>query len=142
MADLIETLIGRLTSDATLMGLASDVGYLIVEQQTVPPYVLLSEAADRPEYGLNDQLTHRVQYLDIEVVADLVGSASGYTTCETVLDRIYLLLQNREDEVVSEEGVTICLRRGKRLPPRIVTQSGGEQYLRRGHEWEVVISAS
>lgn len=143
MADVIEAIAGILRADSILMGLlnkSSPLGYMTVPQGTPVPYIILKDAANRIEdnFGGTQQ---DYRYIDIEVVAALESPAgSGYAVGKRILSRLKAVLDNNESALTSEDGTTICLRRMSMMPARLDTISGDDQYLRRGHEWEVVLS--
>jgi hypothetical protein len=142
MSDVIEAVSEKLLGDATLLAMLNGVdpvGYMSVDQRAVPPYVLISDAANRIDYefsGAND-----FKYIDIEAIAYLSSvDGSGYSVTREILSRIETLLQDLDSNLVNEEGATICLRKSHSIPSRLVTVSGDEQYLRCGREWEIVVS--
>lgn len=139
--DIVEKVINVLRGDSAVSSLANDVGHLTISQDTDMPFLLIYDFPLSDNYSFGD-MTHSGMVIRFEVAANLVSKyGSGYTVGKSILNRVYEIFQDSEDDLgFTEDGVTIMFRRKGKVSSKIITKSGGEQYITLAADYDVMYS--
>lgn len=136
--DVTEAVIELLLSDTELADLVTDVVHISGEQESAYPLCVVTDLPGRPSYTSGGIDTEK-SFINVEVIALPTDTASAYTNAKDARNRVRELLEELDENLVTEEGNCICFRRSQELSSMKDVQSGSEIYVRKGDEYEVVI---